>query len=102
MAREDTRNYFLTEITRLMNDVTSYTGIVETLEAMNKERGKELDYYFDYLEGLKATDSSIWTNVWNFNERTGYIMDFAGSRKEKMQGFLIKQFDLPDDYFLQK
>lgn len=102
MAREDTRNYFLTEITRLMNDVTSYTGIVETLEAMNKERGKELDYYFDYLERLKATDSSIWTNVWNFNERTGYIMDFAGSRKEKMQGFLIKQFDLPDDYFLQK
>jgi len=102
MQREDTRNYFLTEITRLMNEVTNYTGIVETLEAMNKERETELEYYYKYLESLKATDSSIWTNMWTFNERTEYIINFAGSRKEKMQKFLTEQFDLPEDYFLQK
>lgn len=99
MARDDCREYFLSEIKRLMNDVLSSENIIQTLDDMNFERYSEMQIYYKHLEEMKQTDSSIWSWYDNYLSQTEMIKSFAKSRAKNMKKFLIGQFELSEDYF---
>lgn len=99
MKREDCREYFLKEITRLMNGVLSFDNIKKTLEEMNFERSSEMRVYYKHLEEMKRTDRNIWSWYQDHLQRMENIRIFASKRAENMQRFLKNQFDLSDDYF---
>lgn len=99
MKREDCKKYFLDEMIRLMDDVLSEENICATIDEMNSERYSEMRYYFDHLEGLKQSDSSIWIWYDESVRRTDNIKTFAKRRRTYVERFLKASLELPDYYF---
>ncbi len=92
MQREECCEAFLSEMQRLMDDTLSETNICEVIDRMNKERFMEMRRYFDHLEALKKSDSSIWIWYNEYQERTQNIKNFAAERRTYMERFLAEAF----------
>lgn len=92
MERDDTRQYFLDEIHRLMDSVFTADNINNTLDDMNADRFLEMKRYFQHLEELKGSDKSIWCNQFTYQDMTGIIQRFAEKRAGYMEKFLQSTF----------
>ena len=95
MQREDCKNAFVAEVTRLAEGVCTADHIKETVDSMNTERFIEMRRYFDYLEKLKETDSSIWIWYKGYNDQTNIVKYFAEKRPDYMKKYLAAAFGEP-------
>lgn len=99
LKRPECREYFVKRSLDYGNGALSYESVSETLDEINQNRKKEMEYYYDYLENLHQ--ESIWTNRGHFDGFTQLIYDFAKKRPNRSLNFLRTNLELGADYTLE-
>lgn len=90
LARADCRNFFRSEMERLMNGVLSAENMQNTLDAMNTERFFEMRYYYEHMENEKKHNQEIWTWYENLMPQTALISQFINRRNDCLEGYLAE------------
>lgn len=99
MKREDCRNYFLSEIIRLKENVLSPENILNTLSQMDAERATDLNRWFVYRSENPQVSIEENPSYQIYINSLEQIRQFAIDREKCIESDLIKQFSLPQDFF---
>ncbi|MBP5250403.1 MAG: CotH kinase family protein [Lachnospiraceae bacterium] len=95
MKREECRDLFVDFSLELADGVFSRTNLSDVLDRMNKERETEMEYFFRYIEILKAKGAEgIWTGSYLFDGYTNEIKNFAKQRKNYSRAYMEKNFKI--------
>jgi hypothetical protein len=95
MKREECRDLFVNFRLELANGALSKETLSKTLDSMNDERKTEMEYFFRYIEILKAKGAEgIWTGSYLFDGYTNEIKNFAKQRKNYSRAYMEKNFKI--------
>lgn len=88
MHRSDCREYFLSKLNELAQNVLCEENILNTLNQMSSERYFEQNYYYKYIERERNNGAS---DLWTYSSHlTGYVQiikDFASQRGDYILNF---------------
>ena len=85
LKREDCRQYFLDRMDYYMEEAVTPERVNAVLDELMAECGGEIPYYYQHLEQLKETESSIWTSEAHREKSIETIRLFTELRPEYMR-----------------
>lgn len=85
LKREDCRQYFLDRMDFYMEEAVTPEQVNAVLDELIAECGGEIPYYYQYLEELKKTESTIWTSLGHREKSIATIRLFTELRPEYMR-----------------
>ena len=85
LKREDCRQYFLDRMDFYMEEEVTPEQVNAVLDELIAECGGEIPYYYQYLEELKKTESTIWTSLGHREKSIATIRLFTKLRPEYMR-----------------
>ncbi len=85
LKREDCRQYFLDRMDFYMEEAVTVERVNAVLDELMAECGGEIPYYYQHLEELKKTESSIWTSLGHRERSIATIRLFAELRPDYMK-----------------
>ena len=85
LKREDCRQYFLDRMDFYMEEAVTPEQVNIMLDELMTACDGEIPYYYQYLEELKKTESTIWTSLGHREKSIATIRLFAELRPEYMR-----------------